>query len=90
MTVATATLTDNIAAKNEGSTSNSGQVSLASAKKQSGNSWQGSTTWTDASFKSVDTSLVKGQRDAATGKIAASNFLLPASGAAIGATTSWS
>jgi hypothetical protein len=33
---------------------------------------------------------VQGKRDPTTGKIAASDFLLPASGAAIGATTAWS
>ena len=87
---AVSTLTNNIAASNKGSTSNSAQISLSSAQKQSGNSWQGSTTWNDAAFKSVDVSLVQGKRDPATGKIAASNFLLPANGAAIGATTAWS
>ncbi|KAF2689027.1 polysaccharide lyase family 9 protein [Lentithecium fluviatile CBS 122367] len=88
-TTAVTTFTNNIAAVNIGSTTNSAQVSLNSAQKQSGNSWQGSATWTNSSFKSVDTSLVQGKRGS-DGKIAASNFLLPASGAAIGATTSWS
>lgn len=87
---AVATLTGNLAAGNKGSTSNAAQVTLSSAQKQSGNSWQASAVWTDASFKSVDVGLVQGKRDASSGKIAASNFLLPASGAAIGATTAWS
>ncbi|KAH7371703.1 pectate lyase L [Pyrenochaeta sp. MPI-SDFR-AT-0127] len=86
---AVATINSNIAAKNKGSTTNSAQVSLSSSQKLSGNSWSASATWSDSSFKSVDVSLVQGKR-AANGKIAASNFLLPASGAAIGATTAWS
>lgn len=89
-TTAVTTFTNNIAASNIKSTSNAAQVSLNSAQKQSGNSWQGSTTWNNAAFKSVDITLVQGKRDPTTGKIAASNFLLPASGAAIGATTAWS
>ncbi|KAJ4324645.1 hypothetical protein N0V94_001216 [Neodidymelliopsis sp. IMI 364377] len=84
------TFTNNLSASNAKSTTNSAQVSLSSAQKQTGNSWQGSTTWNNAAFKSVDTSLVTGKRDAATGKIAASSFLLPANGAAVGATTAWS
>ncbi|GAB1739942.1 hypothetical protein NU219Hw_g4872t1 [Hortaea werneckii] len=83
------TLTNNIAASNAGSSSNSAQVSLSSSTTQNGNSWQGSVTWNDAAFKSVDTSLVQGKRDS-SGKIAASNFLLPANGASYGATTNWS
>ncbi|KZM23614.1 uncharacterized protein EKO05_0003428 [Ascochyta rabiei] len=89
-TTAVTTFTSNIAASNIKSTTNSAQVSLNSAQKQTGNSWQGSTTWNNAAFKSVDITLVQGKRDATTGKIAASDFLLPASGAAIGATTVWS
>jgi hypothetical protein len=88
-TTAATTFTNNIAAVNTKATTNSAQVSLNSAQKQSGNSWQGSATWTDSSFKSVDVSLVQGKRGS-DGKIAANNFLLPASGAAIGATTQWS
>ncbi|CAO2653361.1 Nn.00g027720.m01.CDS01 [Neocucurbitaria sp. VM-36] len=86
---AVASLNNNLAAKNKGSTKNADQVSLSSAQKLSGNSWSASATWSDSSFKSVDVSLVQGKRGA-DGKIAASNFLLPASGAAIGATTQWS
>lgn len=86
---AVASLSNNIAAKNKGSTTNAAQVSLSSSQKLSGNSWSASATWSDSSFKSVDVSLVQGKRGA-DGKIAASNFLLPASGAAIGATTQWS
>lgn len=84
-----ATLNNNLAARNNKVTTNAGQISLTSGTKQSGNSWQASATWSDASFKSVDASLVQGKRGA-NGKISASNFLIPASGAAIGATTSWS
>lgn len=85
---AVATLNNNVAAVNKGSTTNSAQVSLSSGQVLNGNSWSGSTTWSNSSFKSVDVSLVQGKR-AADGTIAASNFLLPASGAAVGATTHW-
>ncbi|CAE6474131.1 unnamed protein product [Rhizoctonia solani] len=50
----------------------------------SSNSWQ-SGTWSNSSFKSVDSSLLTGPRNS-TGGIVASNFLLPTSGAAIGAS----
>ncbi|KAF2125632.1 polysaccharide lyase family 9 protein [Dothidotthia symphoricarpi CBS 119687] len=86
---AVVTFRDNIAASNMKSTSNSAQVTLSSSQKLSGNSWSGSATWANSAFKSVDVSLVQGKRQA-NGKIAASDFLLPASGAAIGATTHWS
>jgi len=85
---AVTTLNNNIAASNKKSTTNSVQVSISGTQSLSGNSWSASATWPDSAFKSVDVSLVKGKR-AADGKIAASNFLLPASGAAIGATTAW-
>ncbi|CRK46344.1 hypothetical protein BN1723_019981, partial [Verticillium longisporum] len=84
---AKATFQNNIAARNSKTTAQSGQTSLKSATS-TGNSWNGSPVWTDASFKSVDVSLVKGARQA-NGKIVASNFLLPASGGNIGATTNW-
>jgi hypothetical protein len=86
---AVASMNGNIAAMNKASTKNSDQVSLSSSQKLSGNSWSASVTWSDSSFKSVDAKLVQGERGA-DGKIAASDFLLPASGAAIGATTRWS
>ncbi|KAH7135148.1 pectate lyase L [Dendryphion nanum] len=83
------TLTGNLAGGNLKSTKNADQVSLSSSQKLSGNSWSSSKTWPNSAFKSVDISLVQGKR-AADGKIAASNFLLPADGSAVGATTSWS
>lgn len=58
------------------------QYSLNTATS-SGNSWQ-SGTWSNSSFKSIDSSILTGARSS-TGAIVASNFLLPASGAAIGA-----
>ncbi|KAI7330462.1 hypothetical protein KC315_g5667 [Hortaea werneckii] len=85
-TTSVSALTNNIAASNAESSSNSAQVSLSRSTTQSGNSWQGSVTWNDAAFKSVDTSLVQGKRDS-SGRIAASDFLLPADGASYGATT---
>ncbi|KAI4519404.1 hypothetical protein K525DRAFT_287209 [Schizophyllum commune Loenen D] len=49
----------------------------------SSNSWD-SGSWSDASFTSLDSSILTGAR-AANGSIAASSFLLPAIGAEIGA-----
>ncbi|OAL52885.1 pectin lyase-like protein [Pyrenochaeta sp. DS3sAY3a] len=75
------TIKANIAVSNTGS-----QVSLTgSGIKASGNSWQ-SGTWSDSSFKSVDPATLKKARGA-DGRVPASDFLIPASGAAIGATT---
>lgn len=76
-------LVKNIAAVNANS-----QADLE-GQSQSGNSWNQAVTWSNSSFKSIDINLVKGSRQA-SGKITASNFLLPVSGEAIGATTSWS
>jgi hypothetical protein len=81
MRSSTSTLKSNVAAVNVNA-----QVSLVSGSKSSGNSWDGSTTWSNSSFLSVDSSTLAGAR-ASDGKIKVSNFLLPASGAAIGATT---
>lgn len=89
ITTATGTLTGNVAAVNQGVTTRAKQTSLTGVTS-SGNSWDSSTTtWSNSSFESIDSSLVQGARGS-DGKIAASNFLLPASGAAIGATTAWS
>ncbi|KAH7071062.1 pectin lyase fold/virulence factor [Paraphoma chrysanthemicola] len=75
------TLTANIAVSNTGS-----QVSLtASGIKASGNSWN-SGSWSNASFKSIDPATLKGARGA-DGRVPASDFLIPTSNAAIGATT---
>ncbi|KAH6643576.1 family 9 polysaccharide lyase [Boeremia exigua] len=71
----------NIAAVNVGSA----QVSLVSTVVATGNSWQ-SGTWSNSTFKSVDPSVLKGPRGA-DGRVVASDFLIPVSGAAIGATT---
>jgi hypothetical protein len=81
MRSSTSTLTNNVAAVNKNA-----QVSLVSGSKSSGNSWDASTTWSNSSFMSVDSSTLTGARGS-DGKIKASNFLLPVSGAAIGATT---
>ncbi|KAL2814151.1 hypothetical protein BJX63DRAFT_420935 [Aspergillus granulosus] len=81
---AVATLTDNVAASN-GET----PTSLSDEQISEGNSWDGSETWDDSSFVSVDVNLVKGERNA-DGTIEASDFLIPVSGEAIGATTDWS
>jgi hypothetical protein len=81
MGTATATLKSNIAVGNKE------QASLSSTQKQSGNSWN-SGTWSKSSFKSVDSKSAVGAR-ASGGQIVGSDFLLPTSGAAIGATTYW-
>ncbi|GAP83483.2 putative pectate lyase L precursor [Rosellinia necatrix] len=81
MRSSTSTMTGNVAAVNTNA-----QVSLVSGTKSSGNSWDASAAWSNASFASVDSSTLAGAR-ASDGKIRASNFLIPASGAAIGATT---
>ncbi|KAJ2994543.1 hypothetical protein NUW58_g1532 [Xylaria curta] len=75
------TLKNNIAAVNKNA-----QVSLVSGTKASGNSWDSSTSWSNSSFLSVDSSTLAGPRGSDF-RVRASNFLLPASGAAIGATT---
>ncbi|KAH7339618.1 putative secreted pectate lyase [Rhizoctonia solani] len=72
-----ATITSNIAIYNKVNI-------LVGAGTASGNSWQ-SGTWSNSSFKSVDSSILTGARSS-TGGIVASNFLLPTSGAAIGAS----
>ncbi|KAI0442255.1 polysaccharide lyase family 9 protein [Xylaria telfairii] len=81
MRSSTSTLRGNIAAVNTNA-----QTSLVSGTKSSGNSWDSSTSWSNSSFLSVDFSNLAGARGS-DGKVKASNFLVPASGAAIGATT---
>ena len=76
------TMRHNIAVSNVGSS----QVSLtASGIKATGNSWQ-SGSWSDASFVSVDPAGLKKARGA-DGRVPKNDFLVPKSGAAIGATT---
>lgn len=77
------TLSKNIAALNAGS---AGQATVNSDATASGNSWNIGGTWSNSTFKSVDASTLKGARDS-TGRVKASDFLLPTSGDAIGATT---
>lgn len=62
------------------------QATVNTNSTQSGNSWNVGGTWNNATFKSVDASILKGPRQA-SGKITPSDFLIPTSGAAIGATT---
>ncbi|KAI0433615.1 family 9 polysaccharide lyase [Xylaria sp. FL1042] len=81
MRSSTSTLKNNIAALNTNA-----QVSLVSGTTSSGNSWDSSMTWSNSSFLSVDYSTLAGARGS-NGKIQSSNFLIPASGQAIGATT---
>ncbi|GES61292.1 pectate lyase [Aspergillus terreus] len=81
---AVATLKSNVAAAN-----GEKPASLSDDQISQGNSWDGSATWSNSSFVSVDATLVQGARGA-DGRIQASDFLLPKSGEAIGATTQWS
>ncbi|KAF2125618.1 polysaccharide lyase family 9 protein [Dothidotthia symphoricarpi CBS 119687] len=80
MRSSSSTLTANIAVANVGS-----QATLVSTVKASGNSWN-SGTWSNSSFKSIDPATLKGARGS-DGRVPASDFLIPTSGAAIGATT---
>ncbi|KAF7549643.1 hypothetical protein G7Z17_g6251 [Cylindrodendrum hubeiense] len=75
------TVKANVAASNTGT-----QVTLNSAVKASGNSWNSKTAWSDKSFKSIDPAKLKGARGS-NGRVQASDFLIPTSGEAIGATT---
>ncbi|PLB53534.1 pectate lyase [Aspergillus steynii IBT 23096] len=81
---AVSTLTGNIAAAN-----GDNPTSLNDNQVSEGNSWDGSGSWGNGSFVSVDVSLVQGDRKA-DGTIEASDFLLPESGEELGATTDWS
>lgn len=81
---AAATLSENVAASN-----GEEPQSLNGEQTSSGNSWDGDGVWNDESFVSVDVELVKGERNA-DGLIEASDFLVPADGESIGATTDWS
>ncbi|KAL0960156.1 hypothetical protein HGRIS_011791 [Hohenbuehelia grisea] len=76
------TLKNNVAALNRGST----QASLVSNAKPTGNSWQVGGTWTNSTFKSVDPATLKSARGS-DGRVKGSDFLIPTSGSAIGATT---
>jgi hypothetical protein len=67
------------------SNAGSSQVSLVSSVSASGNSWQ-SGSWSNSSFASRDAATLKGARGS-DAKVRPSNFLLPTSGAAVGATT---
>ncbi|OLN81901.1 Pectate lyase L 3 [Colletotrichum chlorophyti] len=91
---ATGVLKRNIAALNRpGGPHNvtyGGQATLRNQQVSVGNSWddESAPPLTNASFKSVDISLVAGPRGK-NGKIAPSNFLVLNSGAKMGATTAW-
>ncbi|KAF2226879.1 pectin lyase fold/virulence factor [Elsinoe ampelina] len=62
-----------------------GFATTVSTVKASGNSWQ-SGSWSDSSFASTSSTQLKAAR-LSNGRVQGSNFLLPTSGAAIGATT---
>lgn len=82
MRSSSSTLKANIAAVNSGSA----QVSLVSTVKASGNSWNSENSWSNGSFKSVDPTILKGARGSDE-RVLASDFLIPQSAEAIGATT---
>lgn len=81
MRSSTSTLKGNVAAVN-----GADQVSLVSGTTASGNSWDAAATWSNGSFLSVDASVLAGPRGS-DGRVMGSEFLVPASGQAIGATT---
>ncbi|WQF87436.1 Putative pectin lyase/virulence factor, right handed beta helix domain, PL-6 family [Colletotrichum destructivum] len=74
-------MTGNVAAANAGAA----QVSLVATVTASGNSWN-SGSWSNSSFVSLDASILKGPRGPDK-KVQGSDFLIPKSGQAIGATT---
>ncbi|KAM0322563.1 hypothetical protein ACHAQA_009410 [Verticillium albo-atrum] len=84
-----ATYEGNLAAENHGSTDNDDQVYLVSGVTSRGNSWDGSSNWSNSDFKSTNIDLISGPRQA-DGRIAPSDFLVPSNGDALGATTEWS
>ncbi|GJC84888.1 pectate lyase L [Colletotrichum liriopes] len=90
---ATGVLKRNIAAVNNPTAAANatfgGQVTLRDAQTSIGNSWDAEgAVLTNASFKSVDISLVAGPRGK-NGKITVSDFLVLVDGAKRGATTRW-
>ncbi|KAJ2896243.1 pectate lyase [Zalerion maritima] len=79
---ADATLTKNLAVGNDNSEAD------LDGQTESGNSWNTGSSYTNSSFKSIDVSLVRGDR-MYDGRIEPSDFLLLAGGADLGATTHW-
>lgn len=82
MRSSSSTMTGNVAAANEGG----GNVDLIDDVSDSGNSWNSGSSWSNSSFVSTDTSVLKGARGS-DGRVQGSDFLIPASGEDIGATT---
>jgi Right handed beta helix region len=70
-------------AGNVGASNKVGQASLKGHKTDSGNSWNLGGTWNDASFASVDVSLVQGSRTS-SGALPKTSFLVVKSGQAVG------
>ncbi|KAI9903055.1 hypothetical protein N3K66_002407 [Trichothecium roseum] len=81
MRSSSSTMTGNIGAVNVNE-----QADLIDAVSSSGNSWDSSDSWSNSSFVSVDSSTLTGARGS-DGRVQGSDFLIPASGDAIGATT---
>lgn len=75
-------MSGNVAAENGGEE----EVSLVETVVSEGNSWDGEEAWGNSSFVSVDGEVLMGARGEG-GRVAGSEFLIPASGDAIGATT---
>ena len=72
----------NVAAENGGED----EASLVDTVTSEGNSWDGDEAWGNASFASVDAATLMGARGE-DGRVQGSEFLIPAGGEAIGATT---
>ena len=81
MRSSSSTMTANVAAVNVNE-----QADLIDEVKSSGNSWDSGGSWSNGSFVSVDYSTLAGARGS-DGRVQGSDFLLPTSGEAIGATT---
>ena len=75
-------MTGNVAAENGGEE----EVSLVDTVSSEGNSWDGEGSWSNGSFVSVDAGTLQGPRGS-DGRVQGSDFLIPLSGEAIGATT---
>lgn len=82
MRSSTGTLSGNVAAGNGGAE----EVELVDTVDSEGNSWDGDEAWDESSFVSVDAETLQGPRGA-DGRVQRSDFLIPVSGEAIGATT---
>ncbi|KXJ85324.1 family 9 polysaccharide lyase [Microdochium bolleyi] len=71
---------------NIGAGNTNGQATLNSKVQSTGNSWDNTDDWSDSAFVSTDDAILRGVRGA-DGRVKSSKFLIPKSGAAVGAST---